>query len=93
MAGITRRYLLAAFGAISIYALLAYNFHSTYLPRIPDAVHDFWSNLGHGNSSIPPLVNGPPTVSFRDNLRNDTRYITSWISAGWSESRFRDHTS
>ncbi|KAH9898206.1 hypothetical protein C8Q73DRAFT_684005 [Cubamyces lactineus] len=31
-----------------------------------------------------PFVRGPPTQSFRDNLRNDTKYITSWISAGWT---------
>ncbi|KAL1951501.1 hypothetical protein VTO73DRAFT_650 [Trametes versicolor] len=31
-----------------------------------------------------PLVLGAPTQSFRDNLRNDTKYITSWISAGWT---------
>ena len=31
-----------------------------------------------------PYVLGPPTQSFRDNLRNDTKYITSWLSAGWS---------
>ena len=31
-----------------------------------------------------PFVRGPPTQSFRDNLRNDTKYITSWLSAGWS---------
>ena len=31
-----------------------------------------------------PAVLGPPTQRFRDNLRNDTKYITSWISAGWS---------
>ncbi len=35
-----------------------------------------------------PLVLGAPTQSFRDNLRNDTKYITSWISAGWSEYPF-----
>jgi len=27
---------------------------------------------------------GPPTDRFRDNLRNDTMYITSWASAGWT---------
>ncbi len=32
----------------------------------------------------PPWVKGAPTQSFRDNLREDTQYITSWISAGWS---------
>ncbi|KAI8990457.1 hypothetical protein BD414DRAFT_483706 [Trametes punicea] len=31
-----------------------------------------------------PFLLGPPTQSFRDNLRNDTQYITSWISAGWT---------
>lgn len=31
-----------------------------------------------------PYVVGAPTQSFRDNLRNDTKYITSWLSAGWS---------
>ncbi|KAJ7897112.1 GDP-fucose protein O-fucosyltransferase-domain-containing protein, partial [Mycena olivaceomarginata] len=29
-------------------------------------------------------VNGLPTESFRDNLRLDTKYITSWGSGGWS---------
>ncbi|KAG0699739.1 hypothetical protein DFH29DRAFT_854523 [Suillus ampliporus] len=29
-------------------------------------------------------VQGPPTQRFRDNLRNDTKYITSWTSAGWT---------
>jgi len=27
---------------------------------------------------------GPPTERFRDNLRNDTKYLTSWISSGWT---------
>lgn len=36
--------------------------------------------------SYSQAVLGPPTRSFRDNLRNDTKYITSWPSAGWSES-------
>ncbi|KZT02434.1 uncharacterized protein LAESUDRAFT_815288 [Laetiporus sulphureus 93-53] len=31
-----------------------------------------------------PYVLGPPTSRFRDNLRNDTKYITSWVSAGWT---------
>ncbi|KAF7347626.1 hypothetical protein MVEN_01519500 [Mycena venus] len=29
-------------------------------------------------------VNGLPAGSFRDNLRADTKYITSWGSGGWS---------
>lgn len=31
-----------------------------------------------------PWVLGPPTQSFRDNLRPHTKYITSWLDAGWS---------
>ncbi|KAG6334538.1 hypothetical protein ID866_4554 [Astraeus odoratus] len=31
-------------------------------------------------------VLGPPTESFRGNLRNDTKYITSWLNAGWTNS-------
>ncbi|KAI0315253.1 hypothetical protein OF83DRAFT_366370 [Amylostereum chailletii] len=27
---------------------------------------------------------GPPAQKIRDNLRPDTKYITSWISAGWT---------
>lgn len=30
------------------------------------------------------LLLGPPTQSFRENLRNDSKYITSWLSAGWT---------
>jgi hypothetical protein len=30
------------------------------------------------------FVQGSPTQHFRDNLRNDTKYITSWASAGWT---------
>ncbi|KZP28811.1 hypothetical protein FIBSPDRAFT_728362 [Athelia psychrophila] len=47
----------------------------------------------HGSSSsahdqdrwLPSAVLlGPPTSSFKDNLRNDTQYVTSWPSAGWT---------
>ncbi|KAH8099351.1 hypothetical protein BXZ70DRAFT_894911 [Cristinia sonorae] len=31
-----------------------------------------------------PYLRGPPTKSFRDNLRSDLKYVTSWISAGWN---------
>jgi len=35
---------------------------------------------------LDPLASlmGPPTRKFRDNLRNDKKYLTSWISAGWT---------
>ena len=45
----------------------------------PPYPEEFEDELAHS-----PYVLGPPTPSFRDNLRNDTKYITSWISAGWS---------
>lgn len=30
------------------------------------------------------FINGSPTPHFRDNLRPNMKYITSWISAGWT---------
>jgi len=30
------------------------------------------------------VLKGGPTLSFRDNLRADVQYITSWVSAGWT---------
>ncbi|KAH9944221.1 uncharacterized protein BXZ73DRAFT_87164 [Epithele typhae] len=35
-------------------------------------------------SELSALINGPPTESFRDNLRPDKKYITSWAAAGWT---------
>ncbi|CAK5280618.1 unnamed protein product [Mycena citricolor] len=29
-------------------------------------------------------LKGPPTNSFRDNLRSDTKYVTAWGSGGWT---------
>lgn len=29
-------------------------------------------------------LNGPPTAQFRDNLKPDVQYITSWPGAGWT---------
>jgi hypothetical protein len=36
----------------------------------------------------PQWVVGAPTASFRDNLRPEVQYITSWLSAGWSKVVF-----
>ncbi|TFK30925.1 hypothetical protein FA15DRAFT_662992 [Coprinopsis marcescibilis] len=30
------------------------------------------------------FIRGPPTNHFRDNLRPDKKYITTWLSAGWT---------
>lgn len=40
-------------------------------------------------SSHSPWVFGPPTLKFRDNLRPELKYITSWLAAGWSTSSSR----
>jgi hypothetical protein len=29
-------------------------------------------------------LNGPPTAQFRDNIKPEVRYITSWPAAGWT---------
>lgn len=52
----------------------------------PEALHETIDEVVVPSHS--PNLLGPPTDRFRDNLRNDTKYITSWISAGWSKSRF-----
>jgi hypothetical protein len=47
-----------------------------------------YSRSGDNSSSSQtlPWIMGPPARKFRDNLRSDRRYITSWYSAGWSTS-------
>ena len=37
-----------------------------------------------GQSGRPPSHSDLNTVPNSDNLRNDTKYITSWLNAGWS---------
>ncbi|KAJ6605810.1 hypothetical protein B0H10DRAFT_2228867 [Mycena sp. CBHHK59/15] len=32
----------------------------------------------------PPLLNGPPTAAFKDNLRPEVQYITTWPGSGWT---------
>ena len=50
----------------------------------PETPPTYLEDLEDDEPAHSPYVLGPPTPSFRDNLRNDTKYITSWISAGWS---------
>ncbi|KAJ6526422.1 hypothetical protein B0H19DRAFT_1275776 [Mycena capillaripes] len=38
----------------------------------------------HSSATAPLLLSGAPTASFRDNLRTDINYITSWPANGWS---------
>ncbi|KIP02086.1 hypothetical protein PHLGIDRAFT_112444 [Phlebiopsis gigantea 11061_1 CR5-6] len=48
----------------------------------PPGVHE--DDVAPTQLEYSPYVVGAPTSSFRDNLRNDTQYITSWLSAGWN---------
>lgn len=39
-----------------------------------------------GMSTTPTFASGPKFIPRPDNLRPEVKYITSWISAGWSMS-------
>ncbi|TDL27890.1 hypothetical protein BD410DRAFT_335189 [Rickenella mellea] len=51
-----------------------------------------WSSLNFSKQPEPkveeplwsPWVVGKPTRHFRDNLRNDTKYVTAWAPGGWT---------
>jgi len=53
-------------------------------PPVPVAPHEVAVDP-FGPSSV---LKGEPTMSFKDNLRSDTQYITSWVSAGWTNDVF-----
>ena len=85
MSTLARRYILLVVILCALYALYCSYFTPSGLPDIhPESIYQFWPGSKKPQASANPLVRGPPTESFRDNLRNDTKYITSWISAGWS---------
>ncbi|KAF7303207.1 hypothetical protein MKEN_01284500 [Mycena kentingensis (nom. inval.)] len=58
--------------------------------EIPGKIHahmkDSWfvKEASGDAFSASMYLNGPPSAGFRDNLRSDTAYITSWGSGGWS---------
>ncbi|KAI5122360.1 hypothetical protein M0805_004118 [Coniferiporia weirii] len=54
------------------------------LSPTPSVEPDFDPEENFNEVEYPESVLGAPTESFKDNLRNDTQYITSWISAGWT---------
>jgi len=54
---------------------LSRSFNATPVPSDPGLVDRF---------DVSNYVLGPPTLSFRDNLRSDVKYITSWLGAGWT---------
>ncbi|KAJ7293725.1 hypothetical protein C8J57DRAFT_35960 [Mycena rebaudengoi] len=83
-----RRFLFASLGLLTLACLATWTMW-TSVPSDPAS-----GSLSNTPASAhvdvvaphtPPLpVNGPPTMSFRENLRSDTQYITSWVSAGWT---------
>lgn len=92
-----RRLLIVAFAALSATSLVIFASVSILsvkphsVQQVPEvdaqtALKEPETSLTDENalSTHSPYVLGPPTMLFRDNLRNDTQYITSWISAGWS---------
>ncbi|KAI0045214.1 hypothetical protein FA95DRAFT_1561351 [Auriscalpium vulgare] len=65
--------------ALTLVALSFFAFHSA-----PTPLEIVSENIEPPRSDRLDALLGPPTQKFRDNLRNDTEYMTSWISAGWT---------
>ncbi|KAL1741194.1 hypothetical protein HDZ31DRAFT_67174 [Schizophyllum fasciatum] len=84
----SRRVLLAACASLGLSSVVAL------------ATFALWSSSSSSrNGQQPPFIvhpthefeydpaqylMGPPTDSFRENLRPELQYITSWVSAGWT---------
>ncbi|EKM84096.1 hypothetical protein AGABI1DRAFT_67300 [Agaricus bisporus var. burnettii JB137-S8] len=78
-----RQYLCLCCLCLLVVSALAYFYISISKPA-----HQVAQDL-HFSTEIDLLdlslyLHGPPTQSFRDNLRTESKYITSWISAGWT---------
>ncbi|KAH9937279.1 uncharacterized protein B0H18DRAFT_1081519 [Fomitopsis serialis] len=77
--------VIASISLLSVSSLAVESATNTDAPQsqleIPQSDVDLYDNATTWYS---PYVLGPPTESFRDNLRDDVQYITSWISAGWT---------
>lgn len=74
----SRRAVISLCALLSIFSalLFIYTSASRHVLVTPD------SSLALEHKALPVL--GPATQCFRDNLKNDTQYITSWVSAGWT---------
>jgi len=91
-----RRFIYAActsLATISLLGLLFFVFWAQEPTTRPAAEDLSLLEPEHVNVSAPITIDpwgpeanliGSPTVQFRDNLRADRKYITSWISAGWT---------
>ncbi|KAH9961361.1 hypothetical protein BC827DRAFT_343531 [Russula dissimulans] len=92
LASARRKRLIVAGSVLSAFSLLLVSYLLLSLPfvRYPfTGPSIFVSQDKPANDSTPlwdsnSVLLGPPTTRFRDNLLNDTKYITSWASAGWT---------
>ncbi|KAK2460112.1 hypothetical protein APHAL10511_007878 [Amanita phalloides] len=77
-----RRYLYVAAGLLVLLILLS----ATYMTGAHMADRRTTLGLVQEQRIVDRLsaVNGPPTLKFRDNLKPNLKYITSWIDAGWT---------
>ncbi|KAJ8523387.1 hypothetical protein ONZ45_g176 [Pleurotus djamor] len=54
------------------------------VPVLPTVAHNVSTQVTLDPLSPLASLMGPPTASFRDNLRPELKYISSWPSAGWT---------
>ncbi|KAJ7110064.1 hypothetical protein C8R44DRAFT_842487 [Mycena epipterygia] len=90
----SRRFILAACTSLVLVSLACLSTFVMYTSSPPIQVPT--ENLGgllapyHDPDPFGPhaSLKGPPTMSMRDNLRPDYQYISSWVSAGWTNDVF-----
>ncbi|KAF4623811.1 hypothetical protein D9613_002247 [Agrocybe pediades] len=79
-------FVLVAVTFISLLSSSVWNIRpSPYLPT--GGSQETWSQNPQGEHDPyhhQYFLKGPPTERFRDNLLPNVKYITSWISAGWT---------
>ncbi|KAL0572931.1 hypothetical protein V5O48_009044 [Marasmius crinis-equi] len=85
---------LAAVSLIGLFSFSSWNTHHSWIQptleqsNIPESVLPL-ANATERQKELDPLdplawVKGPPTARFRDNLRPDVQYLTSWPDSGWT---------
>ncbi|KAJ7040458.1 hypothetical protein C8F04DRAFT_1083631 [Mycena alexandri] len=86
-----RRFALVAWVAlvmVSVGGLATFIMYTSHPATQITETMDVLRNHTHSPPSPQSHVAGGPTMSFRENLRADTQYITSWVSAGWTNDVF-----
>ncbi|KAG6837668.1 hypothetical protein H0H93_004944 [Arthromyces matolae] len=79
--------ILVSFASFSVFRP-SWSDQNLPTPLIEESIQNLsiTSNSSLAINALGPAANlrGSPTSKFRDNLRHDRKYITSWISAGWT---------